>query len=249
MLRRFEDTEAVCFDLDQTLVDALGSWRLAFIEAIGLAAEQLPALRTEDPGLLHDERFRPLVQQAFGRGDGDWDSRFVDEAFAWLLAGYGAGDAAHGVVPRVVAAYHDAWPRHTRLFDDVLPVLEALQGRFRLALITNGAAREQRLKIERHGLDRWFDVILVSREVGVRKPHPAIFQQALATLAVAPERAVHIGDSLEHDVAGARSAGMLAVWLNREGAGRDPSSPAPAAVLPGLDELPRLLGRAPVSRG
>jgi len=243
----FEGVEAVCFDLDQTLVDALGAWRRGFIEAIALAAARLPALREQDPGALHDERFRPLVMAAFSGGDGDWDSRFVDEAFTQLLAEY--GDPRATVVPDTVAAYHAAWPRHTHLFADALPALDALDGRYRLALITNGAAREQRLKIEQHGLAQRFGVILVSREVGIRKPDPAIFHQALAALGAPPERAVHIGDSLEHDVAGAQAAGVRSIWLNRGAASPDLPHPPPDAVLQDLTALPQLLGLPRASCG
>ena len=59
-----------------------------------------------------------------------------------------------------------------------------------------------------HGLARWFDTVVVSGEVGVRKPDPAPFRLALERLGVLPERAVHVGDHPPHDEKGARAAGM-----------------------------------------
>jgi HAD superfamily hydrolase (TIGR01493 family) len=59
-----------------------------------------------------------------------------------------------------------------------------------------------------HNLTRWFDVVVVSGEVGVRKPDPAPFRLALDRLGVRPERAVHVGDHPPHDEEGARAAGM-----------------------------------------
>ncbi len=59
-----------------------------------------------------------------------------------------------------------------------------------------------------HGLARWFDTVVVSGEVGVRKPDPAAFWLALERLGVLPERAVHVGDHPPHDEEGARAAGM-----------------------------------------
>lgn len=59
-----------------------------------------------------------------------------------------------------------------------------------------------------HGLASWFDAIVTSGEVGVRKPDPAPFRAALERLGVDPGRAVHVGDHPPHDEAGARAAGM-----------------------------------------
>jgi putative hydrolase of the HAD superfamily len=62
--------------------------------------------------------------------------------------------------------------------------------------------------LRRHGLRGWFDVVVLSAEIGARKPDPAPFLAALEQLGVEPARAVHIGDHLPHDEVGARSAGM-----------------------------------------
>jgi putative hydrolase of the HAD superfamily len=69
-----------------------------------------------------------------------------------------------------------------------------------------------------------FDGIVTSAQVGARKPAAAIFQRALSLLGVPPARAVHVGDSLHEDVEGARSAGIGAVLLRRDG------EPGPAGV-------------------
>jgi putative hydrolase of the HAD superfamily len=63
---------------------------------------------------------------------------------------------------------------------------------------------------------RHIDAVLTSAQVGAAKPDPEIFHAALALAAVPAGQALHVGDSLEHDVAGARAAGVAAVWLRRE---------------------------------
>jgi len=63
----------------------------------------------------------------------------------------------------------------------------------------------------------FFDVRVVSRDYGFRKPDPRLFQVALTVLDVAPEEAVFIGDHIYRDVCGAQEVGMQAVWLNRSG--------------------------------
>ena len=86
-----------------------------------------------------------------------------------------------------------------------------------MALVTNGS-KSQRDKIDILKASRYFDAVLISEEVGTAKPDPVIFRQAMSRLSAAPDRSVFVGDSLEHDMAGARNAGMMTVYLNRIGA-------------------------------
>jgi putative hydrolase of the HAD superfamily len=79
------------------------------------------------------------------------------------------------------------------------------------------------------GLAPRVDAILTAAEAGVRKPAPAIFAQALDLAGVAPQFAIHVGDSLEEDVAGARAAGIEPVLLSRDG-----------AAAPGVRTIPSL---------
>ena len=65
------------------------------------------------------------------------------------------------------------------------------------------------------GLLEFFDHLLFSTDVGVRKPHPQIFQTALEALNVAPHEAVFVGDRFPEDVAGAKSVGMWGIWKER----------------------------------
>ncbi len=90
------------------------------------------------------------------------------------------------------------------------------------------------------GLERLLDGVLTSAEIGAPKPAPAIFEAALARAGVPPERALHVGDSLEHDVRGALAAGVAPVLLLR--AGTEPvRAPPEAPVIRSLAELPAFL--------
>jgi HAD superfamily hydrolase (TIGR01549 family) len=126
------------------------------------------------------------------------------------------------------------------LFDDVLPALEVLRASHRLALISNGLRRDQRLKLDRLGLNDYFDVCVISEEIGVTKPDPRIFAHALEALGVDAGAALHAGDNPHHDVAGARDHGMRAVWVNRRGGCFDGPGDADAEVSH-LGELVQLL--------
>lgn len=102
-------------------------------------------------------------------------------------------------------------------YEDAVPALETLRARgIRLAVVSNWDRRLHRI-LEDNGLRRLFDAVVVSSEVGWRKPHPEIFRRALDALGVAPGEALHVGDSLGDDVAGARGVGIRPVMIDRKG--------------------------------
>jgi len=82
------------------------------------------------------------------------------------------------------------------------------------AIITNGSVRSQRGKIEHTGLDKMFEVIIISDEVGIQKPDPKIFELALNKLDVLPENALFVGDRINKDILGCQSAGIRGIWFN-----------------------------------
>jgi putative hydrolase of the HAD superfamily len=106
---------------------------------------------------------------------------------------------------------------------DTIPTLEALvTAGHRLGIISNWDDTLVPI-LRRHDIAGFFDVVVVSSEVGVAKPHPAIFRAALEAAGVAPEAAVLVGDDAETDLAGARAAGIRPVMLARRD--RDDAAP------------------------
>jgi putative hydrolase of the HAD superfamily len=122
-----------------------------------------------------------------------------------------------------------ASPEAWRLFSDALPVLQELKRRGKIVgIVSNWDSRLFGL-CERLGLGPYLDFILASAVVGVAKPHPKIFQEALRRARVPPEEALHVGDSVEDDVLGARGAGIQAIFLDRKG-GRPCQAPTISAL-------------------
>ncbi len=101
--------------------------------------------------------------------------------------------------------------QQVQLFDDALPVLEALAARYPLVAVSNGNA-----DVGRVGLGRFFTAALCAEDLGFGKPDPRIFQMAAQAAGVAPEAVLHIGDDAALDVLGALACGMQTVWVNRE---------------------------------
>jgi len=93
--------------------------------------------------------------------------------------------------------------------------------------------------LERFGLAEFFEVACFSSHVGFRKPDPRIFRSALDALGVPANRAVFVGDEPEADIAGARAAGLRAVWIDR--ADRPPPDPPADLHITRLAHLPDYL--------
>jgi len=137
----------------------------------------------------------------------------------------------------VFALYLSTYEASWSLFPDVRPCLDGLS-RYRLGVVTNGQAQQQRLKIERMGLAERFGCVVISGECGCSKPEPAIFLRACRLLDAEPRDAVYVGDQYEVDVVGARAAGLAGVWLDRGGtASADHVSP----LIASLDGLPQVI--------
>ncbi len=102
-------------------------------------------------------------------------------------------------------------------YPEVPAVLDALRGRgHRLAVVSNWDVSLHDV-LERTALAPRFDAVVVSAEVGIAKPDPEPFRRALAALGAEPQDALHAGDRLDEDVAGARAAGVTPVLVDRAG--------------------------------
>ncbi len=96
--------------------------------------------------------------------------------------------------------------------------------------------------LEREGIADLFDIILVSDEVGWRKPKPVIFETALGRLHVGAGEALFVGDRIDIDVAGAQGVGMGSAWVNPERAPLPPDVAPPDYEIRDLVELGPILG-------
>ncbi|WP_274061592.1 HAD family hydrolase [Vibrio parahaemolyticus] len=103
-------------------------------------------------------------------------------------------------------------------FPGVKEMLTDLRKHYKLVVITNGPIFSQHPKLKATQMDEWVDHIIVGGEEPEEKPAASIFQKALNLVDIKPEEALHIGDSLTADIAGANNMGILSVWVNATGA-------------------------------
>lgn len=120
-------------------------------------------------------------------------------------------------------------------------LLNMLKGKVKIGIITNGFTALQQARLERTGFIGYFDLLVISEQVGQAKPHPAIFDYALNQMGNPPrERVLMVGDNPDSDILGGINAGMATCWLNADG------RPQPEGIRPdwqvaSLKELQNLL--------
>ncbi len=218
------DIQAVVFDLDGTLLDR----RRSFLRFARDQWERFPQfLRTVDQG--------QYVQALITRDGDGYGSR--KELFAGTIAQFAL---PADLAVTLLDDYRAGFPSACLLFSDAAQTLARLRGAgLKLGLITNGSVRMQRRKLECLALAPLFDTVLISDAEGISKPDPRIFHRALERLNVDPARSVFVGDHPEVDIAGARAAGMQAVWRRDRGVSLAVQADA---VIEELGELPPLLG-------
>src|SRR5213594_3882996 len=201
---RLTGIQAVTFDVGGTLIEpwpSVGHVYAEVAESHGIA------------GLSHEELQRRFIT-AFGRrarsihSTEGW-AEIVDETFAGLVDEPPSKTFFPDLYERFAQAA--AW----RIYPDVAPAFAALAGRgLKLGVISNWDDRLRPL-LNALGLARRLEAIVVSCEVGASKPAPAIFRKTAKQLHASPDTVLHVGDSFEMDVEGARTAGFKALQIER----------------------------------
>jgi putative hydrolase of the HAD superfamily len=226
---------AVFFDVDFTLIypgpTFQGEGYQRFCAAYGIhvdPARFMEGVIAASP-ILNDEQELQYDDDLFVR----YTRRIIE-----VMGGTGAAlDACATEIVHEWAAC-----QHFSLYDDVTPVLQELGARgLKVGLISNShrclASFQQHFEL--HGL---ITAAVSSSDHGFLKPHPSIFEAALRLVGVQPEQAVMVGDSLAHDIEGARRVGMRGVLVRRAQNGVDRSGdPDDVPVISSLLELPPLL--------
>lgn len=106
---------------------------------------------------------------------------------------------------------------NNHLFDGTFEILDYLQSKYNLHIITNGFHEVQHNKLRNSNIENYFKTVTNSEMVGVKKPNPKIFNHALALAQVSPENSMMIGDNWEADILGAINLGIDAICFNVHG--------------------------------
>lgn len=198
--------KVITLDLDDTLWAIDPVIRAAEFAMYDWLSQQCPEVTTRytlDAIRLHREK---LSRERLDLLHDLTATRMLSLTMLLESCGYTAADAT--------AAFDVLMDGRNRVecYEDVVPALERLGSRYELGVITNGNA-----DLERIGLRHYFSFVVSAREVGAAKPAAEPFRTALSASAASSREVLHVGDHPEHDVAGARAAGMRTAWVNRHG--------------------------------
>ncbi|HZW03502.1 MAG TPA: HAD family hydrolase [Anaerolineaceae bacterium] len=237
----------ILFDLGNTLIYSEAPWPQTFTQSIQALTASL-----RDNGVRFDEAvFKREFERRMIAYYDERDTEFIEYTTAYVLTNLLQESRVtlpgNGVVKEAVRAMYAVSQAGWQPEADALPMLETLRSRgYRLGLISNAPdADDVAVLVDKAGVRQFFEIILVSASFGRRKPHPAIFQQALDYFGVRPQNAVMVGDTLGADIVGANQLGMASVWITRRAGtpgNRDHlDTIQPTATIKTLAELPGLL--------
>jgi putative hydrolase of the HAD superfamily len=239
----------VIFDLGSTLIRFDGSWPEVLDASQQELVAQLNAEGYELDAAAFSAEFRKELEAYYH----EREHEFVEVTTAYLMGvvmarfGYPAVD--EGAVRRALEKMYAVSEARWQPMDGVESVLTELnQAGYRLGIISNaGDADNVNRLIDAASLRGYFDPIVISAAVGLRKPNPALFQMVLDAWKLPPQQVVMVGDMLGADVLGAQNAGMRPIWLTAEA--DTPANRAhagtihPEAVAATLGEVPGLIRR------
>jgi putative hydrolase of the HAD superfamily len=232
---------AVLLDLDGTLLD--GSGLPAALRTTGeRLAELAPGLDPDRFAAAHTSTWQelwPEVEDEWMLGV-DAGPRIERRAWADALARCGVHDPA--LVDAAAAIHRESVRAAHRAYPDVPAALAALrQEGFAIGVVTNGSSELQRAKIDDAGIGPLIDLVVVSSEVGARKPDPAGVEHALLTLGAAAADSWVVGDNIWVDVPAGARAGTGTVWVDRAGTTEPTAAPRPDIEVRDLTDLPMRL--------
>jgi putative hydrolase of the HAD superfamily len=142
-------------------------------------------------------------------------------------------------VAEAAGAFMQCWVQARTMERSVPSILRKLRKRYRLGVVSNLAYSPAVSRtLERFGVAGLFDAIVVSADVGWRKPSPRIFRKALQTMRISASETVYVGDELDHDVEGAMKVGMHTVLLMRPSTNMAASNAEPEMIIYEWKELP-----------
>ena len=121
-------------------------------------------------------------------------------------------------ITAAVMAYHGQKIKHIQLYDDVLKSLEKLKkSSIKTAIITDGIPIKQYEKILRLGIDDLIDLVVISDEIGIRKPNPELFSYCLKKFKVKGHETIYVGDNIYKDIIPANFNKIHSVYIHRGG--------------------------------
>lgn len=206
----------VLFDLDHTLLDSDASAQAAFDTTM----RSIDVAPTAEVFAVYDRLNQALWRRVEAGEISPNDVKV--RRFEQLLGELGT----RGDPVEMGTTFVQALTDHGELFPGARELLDSVHGKVAMAMVTNGIGAVQRGRLDRLGIEKYFEVVSISGELGMSKPAPSIFDHTLGALGVSDRSAVvMVGDSLASDIAGGVNAGVDTIWFNRNGSQHTSTAP------------------------
>ncbi|HJS17474.1 MAG TPA: HAD family hydrolase [Anaerolineales bacterium] len=243
MARNF--LRAVIFDLGGTLMYERDSWHAITSKGDEALTRYLIKQGMELNLSTFPLEFRRRLGEYFSQREKDLLETTYTFVLIELLKDKGYTNLPDDVIRKALDSLFAVTQTNWVLEQDALPTLKKLEkDGYRMGLISNaGDDQDVHQLVQRFEISPYFDFILTSAACSYRKPHPRIFELAIANWYFLPNETVMVGDNLDADIRGAKSAGLYAVWISRRAGSSSEDQPRfePDEAISTLSELPPLL--------
>ena len=200
------------FDLDDCLFDSTGLSERARIKGIDAMIEL---------GLKLDRQKAIMLLQEIVNEYGSNSSKHYDYFIRRLnrIENFSISfNQQYKYIAAAVMAYHQEKIDSIELYDDVKPTLKKIRDMgIKSAIISDGIPIKQYEKILRLQIDELVDLIVITDEVGIRKPNPKLFEYFLEKFGVKGNETIYIGDNLENDIIPAKMNNINTIYIHRGG--------------------------------
>jgi len=238
---------AVIFDLGGTLMYERDSWHEVTAQGDEALTRYLINQGLELNLSTFPVEFRRRLGEYFSQREKDLLETTYTYVLLELLNDKGYSNLPDEVVRKALDNLFAVTQTNWILEEDALSTLRRLErDGYRMGLISNaGDDQDVHQLIRRFEISAYFDFILTSAQCSYRKPHPRIFELAIANWYFLPSETVMVGDNLDADIRGAKSAGLYGIWISRRAGSSSEDQPRfePDASISTLSELPSLLDR------
>jgi putative hydrolase of the HAD superfamily len=237
----------VFFDLGNTLIYSDGDFQDVSNEASLALVRTLQSVCCDVDEKEFVRAFSRKLDIYYREREADFIEDTTEFVLKNLLREYGYTDVPHKLLRAALDDMYTITQTRWHAEEDAIPMLKQLcELGYHTGIISNAAdAHDVQRLVDQSGLRSYLEQIVISAEVGIRKPHPRIFEEALAYWGLPAQQAVMVGDTLGADVLGALNVNMPCVWITRRA--DTPENRAqtdiiqPDAIIQTLGELPELL--------
>ncbi|NIS79921.1 MAG: HAD-IA family hydrolase [Anaerolineales bacterium] len=239
----------VIFDLGSTLIRFHGDWLVVRQRGIQAMLDQLMKYEFGLDGAAFVDAFNEILDASIEERETTHMEQTTLALLRTVMTQFGHSTVTDEVLERALERLYRVSEELWRPMPDLVAVLDDLQTKgFRMGIISNaGDVKNVQRLIDNAEIRHFFDPILISAAVGIRKPHPRIFEVVLKAWGLEGGEVVMVGDMLGADVSGAQRLGLHQIWLtadaDNESNRKDSKHVFPEATAENLRDVPDVIER------